>query len=162
MQFGLRAIRPHPIHMHLARRPADAIGRHRILTHAAHAHDPRQHRVRLPQIRNADRDRPEAADLVLGRDGAFLPWVGACWAIVGDEGTTAQAEVVPVARSTPADAEMLQSVATGIETLDRSIAETRAALASNTDDTALMKLLMVRYQQKPALFQGAIAIVEEV
>lgn len=65
-------------------------------------------------------------------------------------------------RNTPADEAMLRSVAAGIETLDESIAETRAALASNVDDVALMKLLTVRYQQKLSLLQGAIAIVEEV
>ena len=65
-------------------------------------------------------------------------------------------------RGTPADEAMLRSLAAGIETLDRSIAETRAALAANVDDTVLLKLLTVRYQQKLALLQGAIAIVEEV
>ena len=75
-------------------------------------------------------------------------------------GKTLQASVE--GRGNPADEAMLQTVAAGIEVLDQSIAETRAALESNADDVALMKLLTVRYQQKLALLQGAIAIVEEV
>jgi len=44
----------------------------------------------------------------------------------------------------------------------RETLETRAALAQDPDDPRLMKRLTLRYQQKLALLNGAIQLVEEV
>lgn len=65
-------------------------------------------------------------------------------------------------RNTASGAVMASSLASGLDDLDRSIAETLAALEQAPDDPTLVKLLTVRYQQKLALLQSAMAFVEEV
>lgn len=65
-------------------------------------------------------------------------------------------------RNTASGAAMASSLTSGLDELDRSIAETRAALEQSPDDPRLMKLLTVRYQQKLALLYSAITFVEEV
>ena len=57
---------------------------------------------------------------------------------------------------------LAKTLASGLLVLDDSIAETLAALEQDPDNASLMKLLMLRYQQKLSLLHGAIEIVEEV
>lgn len=54
------------------------------------------------------------------------------------------------------------SMRTGLETLDLSIAETRAALEEHPDDSLLVRRLTMRYQQKLDLLLGAIRLAEDV
>lgn len=75
-------------------------------------------------------------------------------------GKMLQASVV--GRNTASGDAMASSLTSGLDALDRSIAETQAALEQSPDDPNLMKLLTVRYQQKLALLYSAIAFVEEV
>ncbi len=57
---------------------------------------------------------------------------------------------------------LARTLESGLLVLDDSIAETLAALEQDPDNVTLMKLLMLRYQQKLSLLHGAIEIVEEV
>ena len=57
---------------------------------------------------------------------------------------------------------LAKTLMSGLSELDDSIAETLVALGQNPGDATLMKLLMLRYQQKLSLLHGAIEIVEEV
>ncbi len=50
----------------------------------------------------------------------------------------------------------------GLAVLDESILETMAALAQDPADPRLVKRLTLRYQQKLALLNGAVQLVEEV
>ncbi len=57
---------------------------------------------------------------------------------------------------------LASTLSSGLLMLDDCIAETLAALEQDPGDATLMKLLMLRYQQKLSLLHGAIEIVEEV
>jgi anti-sigma-K factor RskA len=65
-------------------------------------------------------------------------------------------------RNDPADEALTHSLTAGIEVVDRSIAETVAALEKNPGNVSLLKLVTLRYQQKLALLHSAMEIVEEV
>lgn len=54
------------------------------------------------------------------------------------------------------------SMRAGLETMDRSIAETRAALEEHPNDSLLVRRLTMRYQQKLDLLLGAIRLAEDV
>jgi len=57
---------------------------------------------------------------------------------------------------------LARTLESGLSVLDDSIVETLAALGQDPDNATLMKLLMLRYQQKLSLLHSAIEIVEEV
>lgn len=59
-------------------------------------------------------------------------------------------------------ASIAESVRVGVELVDRSIAETRAALETHPDDARLVRQLTLRYQQKLDLLLGAMRLAEDV
>ena len=48
------------------------------VTHFPHVQHRGQHPIRRPEVGNAERNRPQAANLMLGRDGAFRPGMRRC------------------------------------------------------------------------------------
>jgi hypothetical protein len=60
----------------------------------------------------------------------------------------------------PATGDMAASLAPGLEDVDRSIAETRAALVADPEDGALLRMLALRYQQKLELLHEMLLRVE--
>jgi hypothetical protein len=64
--------------------PPVAAGR-RVVARLRHAHQPGQDLLGGPELGHADDDRPEAADLMLGRHRAAVPWVRAAGTAVVDE-----------------------------------------------------------------------------
>jgi hypothetical protein len=72
MQLGHGAARTHLVDM-----GADfSVAGRGVVPDPSHAHNLREHEVCIVQVGHADRDRAEATDLVLGRHGAALPWMG--------------------------------------------------------------------------------------
>lgn len=60
----------------------------------------------------------------------------------------------------PAAHDMAASLAAGLEDMDRSIAETRAALVADPESGSLLRMLAIRYQQKLELLHGMLLRVE--
>jgi hypothetical protein len=61
----------------------------------------------------------------------------------------------------PAAANVASSLAAGLSEVERSIAETRAALAGDPGNPALMRMLAARYQKKLAILHDALQRVGE-
>jgi hypothetical protein len=60
----------------------------------------------------------------------------------------------------PVTHDMAASLAEGLDDVDRSIAETRAALVADPESGALLRMLAIRYQQKLELLHGMLLRVE--
>ena len=81
VQLGGRAALAHLIDVH-----AVAVRfRMRIVAHLLHVHDLREHQIGRPQLRHRHGDRPEPADLMLGRHRALVPRMRLALAAVIDQ-----------------------------------------------------------------------------
>ena len=72
-----------------------------VPANGAHLHHLRQHRLGRDERRHRQLDRPEAADLALGRDGALVPGMGLARAAVVGQAQALAFRVLEVERRAP-------------------------------------------------------------